>query len=83
MSAVRVAVVDDQRLFATGMQMLVDAQDDMTCVGTAGDGAAALELCAAEHPDVLLLDLRMPVMNGIETLTRLVASTQDRPGWSR
>lgn len=79
MSAVRVAVVDDQRLFATGMQMLVDAQVDMTCVGTAGDGAAALELCAAEHPDVLLLDLRMPVMNGIETLTRLVASTQDRP----
>jgi DNA-binding NarL/FixJ family response regulator len=79
MSAVRVAVVDDQRLFATGMQMLVDAQDDMTCVGTTGDGAAALELCAAEHPDVLLLDLRMPVMNGIETLTRLVASTQDRP----
>ncbi|QYI98640.1 response regulator transcription factor [Curtobacterium flaccumfaciens pv. flaccumfaciens] len=79
MSAVRVAVVDDQRLFATGMQMLVDAQDDMTCVGTAGDGAAALELCAAEHPDVLLLDLRMPVMNGIETLTRLAASTQDRP----
>lgn len=79
MSAVRVAVVDDQRLFATGMQMLVDAQDDMTCVGTAGDGAAALELCAAENPDVLLLDLRMPVMNGIETLTRLVASTQDRP----
>ncbi|WIE79825.1 response regulator transcription factor [Curtobacterium sp. MCSS17_016] len=79
MSAVRVAVADDQRLFATGMQMLVDAQDDMTCVGTAGDGAAALELCAAEHPDVLLLDLRMPVMNGIETLTRLAASTQDRP----
>ncbi|MDD1384189.1 MULTISPECIES: response regulator transcription factor [Curtobacterium] len=79
MSAVRVAVVDDQRLFATGMQMLVDAQDDMTCVGTAGDGAAALELCAAEHPDVLLLDLRMPVMNGIETLTRLAASIQDRP----
>lgn len=79
MSAVRVAVVDDQRLFATGMQMLVDAQDDMTCVGTAGDGAAALELCAAEHPDVLLLDLRMPVMNGIETLTGLAASTQGRP----
>ncbi|MCS6562999.1 response regulator transcription factor [Curtobacterium poinsettiae] len=79
MTAVRVAVVDDQRLFATGMQMLVDAQDDMSCVGTAGDGAAALELCAAEHPDVLLLDLRMPVMNGIETLTRLADSTHDRP----
>ncbi|MBF4609047.1 response regulator [Curtobacterium sp. VKM Ac-1393] len=79
MTAVRVAVVDDQRLFASGMQMLVDAQDDMTCVGTAADGAGALELCAAEQPDVLLLDLRMPVMNGIETLTRLAASTEDRP----
>lgn len=74
MTAIRVAVVDDQRLFASGMQMLVDAQDDMTCVGTAADGAEALELCAAERPDVLLLDLRMPVMNGIETLARLAAS---------
>ena len=74
MTAIRVAVVDDQRLFASGMRMLVDAQDDMTCVGTAADGAEALELCAAERPDVLLLDLRMPVMNGIETLARLAAS---------
>ncbi|MFZ6993837.1 response regulator [Curtobacterium sp. RRHDQ66] len=78
MTAIRVAVVDDQRLFASGMRMLVDAQDDMTCVGTAADGAEALELCAAERPDVLLLDLRMPVMNGIETLARL-AESDDRP----
>lgn len=42
MSAIRVAVVDDQRLFASGMQMLVDAQDDMTCVGTAADGVAEI-----------------------------------------
>lgn len=76
---IRVAVVDDQRLFASGMQMLVDAQDDMTCVGTAADGAEALDLCTAEHPDVLLLDLRMPVMNGIETLARLAAADDDRP----
>lgn len=79
MSAVRVAVVDDQRLFATGMQMLVDAQDDMTCVGIAADGAAALDLCDSEHPDVLLLDLRMPVLNGIETLGRLGEREGDRP----
>ncbi|TCK63680.1 response regulator transcription factor [Curtobacterium sp. PhB136] len=76
---IRVAVVDDQRLFASGMRMLVDAQDDMTCVGTAADGAEALELCTTEHPDVLLLDLRMPVMNGIETLARLAAADDDRP----
>ncbi|OIH94097.1 response regulator transcription factor [Curtobacterium sp. MCBA15_001] len=79
MTAIRVAVVDDQRLFASGMQMLVEAQDDMTCVGTAGDGAAALDLCAAERPDVLLLDLRMPVMSGIEAMTRLGSTGDDRP----
>jgi len=78
-SPVRVAVVDDQHLFASGMRMLVEAQDDMTCVGTAADGLAALELCAAEEPDVLLLDLRMPVLNGIETTARLAARCGDRP----
>lgn len=79
MSAIRVAVVDDQRLFASGMRMLVDAQDDMTCVGTAGDGQAALDLCAAEDPDVLLLDLRMPVLNGIEATARLAERGGERP----
>ncbi|SDQ33266.1 DNA-binding response regulator, NarL/FixJ family, contains REC and HTH domains [Curtobacterium sp. UNCCL20] len=79
MTPIRVAVVDDQRLFASGMQMLVDAQDDMTCVGTAADGAEALLLCDAEQPDVLLLDLRMPVLNGIETLGRLAEQGDDRP----
>ncbi|MCM3520942.1 MULTISPECIES: response regulator transcription factor [unclassified Curtobacterium] len=79
MSAIRVAVVDDQHLFASGMRMLVEAQDDMVCVGTAADGAAALELCADEDPDVLLLDLRMPVLNGIETTARLAAQGGDRP----
>ncbi len=79
MSAIRVAVVDDQRLFASGMRMLVDAQDDMSCVGTAGDGQAALDLCAAEDPDVLLLDLRMPVLNGIEATARLAERGGERP----
>ncbi len=79
MSAIRVAVVDDQRLFASGMRMLVDAQDDMACVGTAGDGQTALDLCAAEDPDVLLLDLRMPVLNGIEATARLAERGGERP----
>ncbi|MGW8430698.1 response regulator transcription factor [Curtobacterium citreum] len=79
MSAIRVAVVDDQRLFASGMRMLVDAQDDMSCVGIAGDGQAALDLCAAEDPDVLLLDLRMPVLNGIEATARLAERGGERP----
>lgn len=79
MTTIRVAVVDDQHLFASGMRMLVEAQDDMTCVGTAADGASALELCADEEPDVLLLDLRMPVLNGIETTARLADRGGDRP----
>ncbi|WP_288467981.1 response regulator transcription factor [uncultured Curtobacterium sp.] len=79
MSAIRVAVVDDQRLFASGMRMLVDAQDDMSCVGIAGGGQAALDLCAAEDPDVLLLDLRMPVLNGIEATARLAERGGERP----
>lgn len=79
MSEVRVAVVDDQPLFASGMRILVDAQDDMTCVGTAADGTGALALCAEAEPDVLLLDLRMPVLNGIETTARLAARGGDRP----
>ncbi|KTR37605.1 hypothetical protein NS263_15395 [Curtobacterium oceanosedimentum] len=61
------------------MQMLIEAQDDMTCVGTAADGVAALELCSDEEPDVLLLDLRMPVLNGIETAARLADRGGDRP----
>ncbi|UBQ03293.1 response regulator transcription factor [Curtobacterium sp. TXMA1] len=79
MTTIRVAVVDDQHLFASGMRMLVEAQDDMTCVGTAADGVAALELCSDEEPDVLLLDLRMPVLNGIETTARLADRGGDRP----
>lgn len=79
MTAIRVAVVDDQPLFASGMRMLVDAQDDMSCVGTAADGAAALELCTVQEPDVLLLDLRMPVLNGVETTARIAARAGDRP----
>lgn len=78
MSVIRVAVADDQALFASGMRMLVDAQPDMTCIGTAADGVEALHLCAAERPDVLLLDLRMPVLDGIAT-TQRIAEHGDRP----
>jgi DNA-binding NarL/FixJ family response regulator len=67
-----VAVVDDQRLFASGMRMLVDAQPDMLCVGVALDGAEALTLVAETEPDVVLLDLRMPGLNGIETMERIL-----------
>lgn len=70
---IRVLVVDDQPLFASGMGMLIDAQDDMECVGSAGDGAEAVALAASLHPDVILMDLRMPATNGIDATKAVLA----------
>ncbi|WP_423920846.1 response regulator [Frigoribacterium sp. 2-23] len=69
---IRVAVVDDQPLFASGLKMLIEAQPDLACVGTALDGREAIDLVEREHPDVVLMDLRMPVMNGLEATSRLL-----------
>ncbi|KQM29726.1 hypothetical protein ASL10_03615 [Frigoribacterium sp. Leaf8] len=76
---VRVVVVDDQPLFASGLQMLIEAQADLVCVGTAVDGAAGVALVERERPDVVLMDLRMPVMNGLEATTRIVAAAGTDP----
>ncbi|WP_235476518.1 response regulator [Frigoribacterium sp. Leaf263] len=78
---IRVAVVDDQPLFASGLRMLIEAQPDLACVGTAVDGREALELVARESPDVVLMDLRMPVMNGLEATARILdgVSPDDLP----
>jgi DNA-binding NarL/FixJ family response regulator len=62
---VRVAVVDDQPLFAQGLRMQIDATDDLVCVGIAGDGRAGIDLVRREAPDVVLMDLRMPVLDGL------------------
>ena len=71
---IRVAVVDDQELFVYGLRMLIESQPDLELVGTGGDGAAAVELALREQPDVLLMDIRMPGMNGIEATHRIVTT---------
>ncbi len=69
---IRVALVDDQALFRAGIAMLVDSQDDLTCVGEAADGAQVLALVRGARPDVVLMDVRMPEVNGVEATRLLV-----------
>ncbi len=70
---IRVLLVDDQRLIRMGFRMVLDAESDIAVIGEAEDGAEALRLVAAERPDVVLMDVRMPQMDGIEATTRIVA----------
>jgi len=70
---VRVLLVDDQALLRMGFALVLDAEDDLEVVGEAGDGRAALTQVAALRPDVVLMDVRMPGMNGIEATERVVA----------
>ncbi len=68
----RVLVCDDQDLIRTGFATIVDAQPDMAVVGTCADGRAAVDLARRVHPDVVVMDVRMPVLDGIAA-TRLLA----------
>jgi DNA-binding NarL/FixJ family response regulator len=71
-----VLVVDDQELLRTAFSSLIDAEDDLAVVGRAGDGRRAVELAASLSPDVVVMDVRMPVMDGIEA-TRQITGDRD------
>lgn len=62
---IRVAVADDQPLFCAGLQMMIESQPDLEFAGTASDGLQAVQLARSARPDVLLMDIRMPVLDGI------------------
>ncbi|MBD1270041.1 response regulator transcription factor [Aeromicrobium tamlense] len=68
---IRVALVDDQQMVRAGFRMLVDSQDDLMVVGEAGDGEEALRLLAEVEADVVLMDVRMPRLDGVEATRRL------------
>ncbi|MFG1609926.1 response regulator [Actinoplanes sp. NPDC049265] len=71
---IRVVLVDDQHLVRAGFRMVLDYQDDMTVVGEAGDGAEALRLLRATPADVVVMDLRMPVLDGVAATRRICAA---------
>lgn len=73
MTAIRVLLVDDQRLVRTGFRMILADEPDIDVVGEAADGHAALDAAARTRPDVVVMDLRMPVMDGVEATRLLVA----------
>ncbi len=77
MSTIRVVVVDDQELVRTGFRMILDVEDDIDVVGTAGDGDEAVELCRRTAADVALMDVRMPRVDGIEATRRIQAAGLD------
>lgn len=74
---IRVIVVDDQQITREGLVALLDLIEDIDVVADAGDGAAALRLVAEHRPDVVLTDLRMPVMDGVDATVRITADFPD------
>ncbi len=76
---VRVVVADDHQVVRTGFAALLDTQPDFTVLGTASDGAEAVRLSRDLHPDVVLMDVRMPGTNGIEATRQLCAGSEPGP----
>ncbi len=77
MAPIRVFLVDDQALVRSGFRMLIDSSDDLTVVGEAADGAEAVAALTSRPADVVLMDIRMPVMDGVEATRRIAEAGID------
>jgi DNA-binding NarL/FixJ family response regulator len=68
-----VLIVDDQEIIRIGLRTLIDGEDDLSCVGEAADGLAAVSVAGRTRPDIVLMDIRMPGINGLEATRRITA----------
>ncbi len=76
---VRIVIVDDQQVVRDGFASLLETQPDFTVVGTASDGVEGVLICRERRPDVVVMDVRMPGMDGIEATSQLIGSGADGP----
>ena len=76
--SIRVLLCDDQALVRSGFRMILETREDLEVVGEAEDGVQALELAWRQLPDVMLMDVRMPTLDGVEATRRLVAGGSRR-----
>ncbi|MGW4774916.1 response regulator [Nocardia sp. NPDC004278] len=76
---IRVVIADDEALVRAGFRVLVDSASDLTVVGEAGTGGEAVRLTRELRPDVVLMDIRMPVMDGLEAMQHIAADSADGP----
>ena len=77
--SIRILIADDQALVRAGFKMILDAEGDLDVVGEASDGAQAITMAAELEPDVVLMDIRMPEVDGIEATRRVIAEAGERP----
>jgi DNA-binding NarL/FixJ family response regulator len=77
--SIRVLIADDQALVRAGFRMILDAEEDLEIVGEAADGAEAVTGALELQPDVVLMDIRMPELDGIEATRRIAGETEDSP----
>lgn len=78
---ISVIIADDQTLVREGLAMLVDIEPDIEVVGQASDGAQAVELARRLRPDVVVMDIRMPILDGIEATRRLMTEPLPPRSW--